>query len=305
MTRIGTVGDDGFVVFQQTGSTAVTYSTYGSILTAAKTNLELEQRHTEKGITARLYFKLVKSKLSQSEQDDLRDRIAKLQKIIKDTQLVGQTGLYEKSVHALVACVRELEAISIGCGRFVMKDFIEKYRAVRKDNGKSPVYFTPWHQFPRTAPKYVQDKILEVQEKKIFDSYHVLYLDYARDSKPIQSNKDKIKEKDPILFGCFDHTPDKFYFIVDWVDDFCDLTFSEFVKAVGVSKEETEVPELTKEYFEKLKKEAGDRLQRLKDTNRNNFKEKMAEEDKSAAVSKPDVKEDAPKKTPWYKRKLW
>ncbi len=51
------------------------------------------------------------------------------------------------------------------------------------------------------------------------------------------------KMKDPILFGWIKEN-NRLYFIADWEDEFCDLTFDEIVDVVGETKIEKN-PKLT------------------------------------------------------------
>ena len=64
----------------------------------------------------------------------------------------------------------------------------------------------------------------------------------ARTGKPVyydpnkeayQKTKQEIEdEKDPILFGLI-RGSDKLYFIGEWIDDICDLTFDELIEVLG------------------------------------------------------------------------
>jgi hypothetical protein len=49
------------------------------------------------------------------------------------------------------------------------------------------------------------------------------------------SSEEKQKMKDPILFGYIKET-DRLYFIADWEDEYCDLTFDEIVDVIGENK---------------------------------------------------------------------
>lgn len=46
--------------------------------------------------------------------------------------------------------------------------------------------------------------------------------------------------KDPILFGKIKET-DKLYFIADWQDEHCDLTFDKLIDFMGKDKDETKI----------------------------------------------------------------
>ena len=46
------------------------------------------------------------------------------------------------------------------------------------------------------------------------------------------TEKEVEDKKDPILFGLIQGS-DKLYFVGDWIDDVCDLTFDELVEVLG------------------------------------------------------------------------
>jgi hypothetical protein len=46
--------------------------------------------------------------------------------------------------------------------------------------------------------------------------------------------------RDPVLFGIIKET-DRLYFVADWEDDLCDLSFSEMIDAIGKDDEEFEL----------------------------------------------------------------
>ena len=48
--------------------------------------------------------------------------------------------------------------------------------------------------------------------------------------------------KDPVVFGIIKET-DKLYFVADWIDEYCDLTFRKIVDVVG-REEISKVPSL-------------------------------------------------------------
>lgn len=71
--------------------------------------------------------------------------------------------------------------------------------------------------------------------KGIFDKMYVVFTDYThREERRVEAVK---REKDPILFGTFQDAAtrtivERFYFIGDWVDEYCDLTLDKMVATV-------------------------------------------------------------------------
>lgn len=98
----------------------------------------------------------------------------------------------------------------------------------------------------------------------------------------VKTNKEKIREKDPILFGRFSFTPNTYYYITDWVDKYCDLTLVKLVDTLKVTDPEFEldfIPEIDDKYVKKIMQEVDDRVKRLSMTKPSNFVGLMREED--------------------------
>lgn len=256
------------------------------------------ERKADNKISARLYFKYVKSKFTKLEKEELKRRLSKLQKMVSATKDIGQQALYEKLSEAMAIAVRESESVAVGVTQYVDKKVIDKFRGKVKN-----VYLEPLEKFPRTIPAQVQRKIKRVLEMKLFDEYFVLFLDYTKEELP-KTNKEKIREKDPILFGCFQYAPDKYYPIVDWVDDFCDLTFDKFIEKIkedDIDFEPSKIEEMSDEYFEKIKLEVAARHDRLHNAKRSNYRDLMTEEDKIKLREEIIAEQKANKKSWWKK----
>jgi hypothetical protein len=220
-----------FVSLSDTSTSSSIYLTTllktDSVLTPAGSEVTVK----DVGVSPRLYFNLVKSKLKTVEKDKLETQLRQLQSLMPTADDLGQTALYEHLSQALAIAVRELEVAAVGCDRYVEKDTIEKFRKVRWEQGKPIVYFEKWEKFPRVPPSEVAEKLKYLRSMSLFDEYWVLYLNYAH-GKPLKTHQEKVKEKDPILFGKFAYQPDRFYVIADWVDEYCDLTLEQFVDEV-------------------------------------------------------------------------
>lgn len=241
--------------------------------------------NARKRIGPKLYFSYVKSKLTKTQVKKLKSRLQKLQALVKNAEEVGQNAAYEAFSRMLVIAVREAEAAACGYDVFVNKQDVEKFRYQVTENESShnnPVRFEKLEEFPRALPAKIQKVVKSVQKKGLFDELYVLSLDYSNEK--IKSTKEKIREKDPILFGKFAYDDQRLYFIADWVDEYCDLTLSKFVDELK-QKDETyntsTLEDLTPEYLERIKNEIKERDERLGDVNLGNFRNKMAEEDKA------------------------
>lgn len=255
---------------------------------------------TKKELGPRLYMKYVKSKLTKVQTQKVKERMDKLKKLIPYAKDMGQVALYEELSKELLVILRESEAVAIGCTQFVDRASINKFITIVKDR---VVKFDKFENFPRVVPQKIRTKVKTAQ--KVFDQIHILFVDYT-DEKPLKSNSEKIREKDPIVFGTFSFAPDKFYYIADWVDEYCDLTLSKFVEKMKADHPEfslSEVPEITEENFAKIKEEVIMRDKRLKETERNNWVEKIREEERARleAETKSPEQEVKPVKKPWWR----
>ncbi|HXN74858.1 MAG TPA: hypothetical protein VN855_00005, partial [Candidatus Acidoferrum sp.] len=194
-------------------------------------------------------------------------------------------ALYETLSKMLVVAVRESEAAACGYDVFVNQKDVTKFMGLVTEDDtshKNPVFFKKLEEFPRALPAKIQKTVKSVQSKGLFDELWVLYLDYS--GEEIKSTKEKIREKDPILFGKFSYDDQRLYFVADWIDEYCDLTLSKFVDEMKQNDGEYETSsmgEITPEYLERIKEEIKERDIRMKNVNSQNYRDKMAEEDRA------------------------
>ena len=244
----------------------------------------------KKVIHPQLYFKFVKSKMSKLEQKEMTERLFKLQTLVKQAEDLGQKALYEDFAKKIAICVREQEINVCGIEYIISKGSIDKY----KDKVKEvDIKFSKLEDYSRPIPANVKKRLDKFKKLMMFDNYMVLYLDYKEKidinnkKKAVadpKTNKQKIKEKDPILFGTLDYAPDKLYFIADWIDEYCDLTLDKFVQTIKKNDPEYElngIDELDEEYIQRMVKESRERFVRLKETDPGTYKKLMVDEDLS------------------------
>lgn len=261
--------------------------TTGSIVysntTPAGTQVDLKKG----GINPALVFRFVKSKLSKVEAAKLKEQAKKLQKFVKDAKEIGQQATYEEMAKMLTGIVGLLELEACGFDKYVSEEMVKKFEYKVQDR---VLRYGKLESFPRAIPDRIRRKIKQVQSKNLFTEYWILYLDYAKEN--LKTNKDKIREKDPILFGKIPNNPDKLFYIVDWVDEYCDLTLKKFIEEVKNKDADFEMetlPELDDQFLASLKKEVQDRDSRLATTGVGNFRQNMTVEDQLNA-KKEEVK---------------
>lgn len=256
---------------------------------------KLDQKGINKNLSPTLVFKFVKSKFTKLEKDRLRTRLTKLSSLLSYSKETEQWAMHEEVSKKIIEVILEQQAEVVGANKIVYKKDIEKFVNSVKDK---VIKFKTISEFPRIIPNDVKEKYKSIKEKRIFDEYWILYTDYVKPSEQIKSNKEKIKEKDPILFGKYDKFPEKFFWVADWQDEHCDLSLDGVVEKLENLEKGYRlktVDALSKHDVEQLKLEIESRDQRLKDTKVTNYKDLMKEEDK-ARQEKVEIKvEEKPK----------
>lgn len=239
----------------------------------------MESKNNVEGISATLLFKFVKSKLTKIQQGELKKRLSKLASLLKYSEEMQQWAVYEESAKKILEITREQEADLFGIEKFVLKKDVEKF--ISSVSNKI-VKLKALSEFPRIIPERVRKRLKNLQSKGLFDEYLILYTDLTVPEDEIKSNKQKIKEKDPILFGKFNNIPDKLYYIADWIDEYCDLTFDKLTDELTNLMPEYQIEfieDISPKYLARIKKEILDKQTRLKSAKNSNFKDLMRQED--------------------------
>ncbi len=197
-----------------------------------------------KEMTPTEYFETLKDKKKKTSDEDLKNFYNGALQTVEKLKTTGQKRLIEK-LRFLVDCVeKEREIVKLGINTFVDRTDIEEYI----DNiANDAVKIIELENYPRNIPDDIVDII--AQTKPYFDQMYVLFTDYTGEVER-QVEKDRM-EKDPILFGTFQkrseiRSPmpdnsayvisDRFYYLGDWVDEYCDLTMDKFIREVGKEK---------------------------------------------------------------------
>ena len=85
-------------------------------------------------------------------------------------------------------------------------------------------------EFDRVIPDQVMDKFNEAEKLKVFDNYLILHYDPKKADNPYYTKEKAPKPRDPIMFGVIRNS-DKMYFVADWIDEYCGLTYKEILSA--------------------------------------------------------------------------
>ena len=216
-----------------------------------------KEQTTSKSYAEECFEKIKNSKLEASDEylNTVYDTcLAMLEKF----KITGQVKAIRKLMYHLECIEREHKVVAEGVTKFVYRSDVEDYidNVATKD-----VKIIELKNYERTIP----DEIIEVVDKvgKYFDGLYVVFTDYT--GKVERQIKKEERTADPILFGVFknDETNtiiERFYYLGDWVDEYCDLTLDKMVgemkeadrpKIVHSCKQPQDVEEL-KRQLEKL-----------------------------------------------------
>ena len=133
----------------------------------------------------------------------------------------------KKLMFHLECIEKEREIVKMGINTFIYRDDIEEYiDSVAKDTVK----IIELENYEREIPDDIVSIIEKVKDK--FDQLYVVFTDYT--GKVERLIEKERREKDPILFGTFQNQSnrtviDRFYYIGDWEDEYCDLTLDKMV----------------------------------------------------------------------------
>lgn len=183
-------------------------------------------------IEAGLYFKYVKSKLGYLEGRRFEKRMKSLQAAFLAAVDNGQEALAEKILKELTIDTRESLMFARGITKYIDYDVLHKYK--NKIRG-GHISDTKFKDFTRVIPPEVLKAKKKVEE--LFDGFVIYhYWDEKAEDHRVKKQKmdpvEKQRMRDPILFGVIRET-NRLYFVAEWEDEFCDLTFDQMVKVVG------------------------------------------------------------------------
>lgn len=169
------------------------------------------------------YFKNIKTCIE--EFDDIESKIQYLTKVEKSLRESGQ----EKMLNICFAQRKVLDYEKIlkdsKFNRFITDENLVKFTLQCK-RGLVMEYID---EFKRIIPQSVIDNKNLAEDLLVFDNYVVLHYD------PTIKNISHAEKKDPILFGVIKNSK-KLYFIDDWIDEKCDLTYEKIIKELDIDE---------------------------------------------------------------------
>src|SRR3990167_235786 len=179
-------------------------------------------------ISSDVFFQKIKKTKKQIQIID--GIVGKYFKQIEQAEKLGQTALVERLKDDIEVVKAEALAVVCGVKEYLTQSQIDK---LLKKSTKN-IEITPIKNFIRPIP----EKLISIKEKldteKVFAEYVVMHYDPKKENTEL-TKKEKARKRDPILFGIIKGSRN-FYFIGDWIDEYCDLTLKE---AVAIIEEKT------------------------------------------------------------------
>lgn len=185
--------------------------------------------------TPQEYFDYLKGKKVKVTDSELQNVYENGLRLLNKYETTGQIAAMKKLIFQLDTIEKERELVKLGVDTFVYKDDIETYI---DDIAKNVVKIIELCRYEREIP----DEIVETvsKTKHLFNQYYIVFTDYTgKVEKQVAKER---REKDPILFGTFQDDAnrtmvDRFYFLGDWVDEYCDLTLDKMVAEIKNKKD--------------------------------------------------------------------
>lgn len=178
-------------------------------------------------LTPQEYFDVIKDKKNHITDEQLADVYDNCLELLTKYKITGQTKGIKKLLFHLECIEKEREIVKLGIDTFVYRDDIEFYI----DNVASDVVkIIEIENYEREIPDEIVEIIGQVKDK--FDQLYIVFTDYT--GKVERQVQEERRSKDPILFGTFQDNAtrsviDRFYYLGDWVDEYCDLTLDKMV----------------------------------------------------------------------------
>lgn len=193
------------------------------------------------------YFKVLKGKLNSQTEKDLTNQLNVLAEHILAAKKINQKKFLEKLSFTYQTILKEQILLAAGFSKFVYKDDIKDF--IDKVKPAKSVKIIELERFPRAIPLSVMENIKKVQDLEIFSGFVVVFTDFTDSDHSTKKEREVIqRNRDPIVFGYFKSNPEdvsmgtstgltheRFYFVDDWEDEFCDLTFAKMVAKMSES----------------------------------------------------------------------
>lgn len=201
------------------------------------------------------YFEKLKDSKQTITSQKLKESYGVILELAEKYKKTGQTKSLRQLQFLTSILGEEEKLVDLGVTTFIYRDVIEDFITNVADKVVKVIEL-------RNYLREIPDEAVEVVEKTkdIFTEFYVVFTDYTgREERRVAQER---REKDPILFGCFKNSEfvgDRFYFLCDWIDPWCDLTLNKMIDQYKSKKgqdptHEIEIPQTIDELREVIGK---------------------------------------------------
>lgn len=192
-----------------------------------------EGNNKESELSPQEYFEVMKNKKNTISSKDLEKIYENCLELANKYRITGQIRGLRKILFCMESIEKEQRLVEMGITTFIYRDDIDFYIdsvSRNRNQDKRPIKIIELERYEREIPDEIVDVIDKTKE--LFDQMYIVYTDYTgKEERKIEAEK---KQKDPILFGTFQNREkkvcvDRFYYLGDWVDEYCDLTLDKMI----------------------------------------------------------------------------
>ena len=187
--------------------------------------------YEDKELSPQAYFNKMKSMKKNITSEELNDIYDNCLELANKYCITGQIRALKKILFCMESITKEKQLVDMGIVTFIYRDDIDFYIDNVAKNKSKPIKIIELERYEREIPDEIVDVISKT--KDIFDQMYIVYTDYSNKSERVVEKRKR--DKDPILFGTFQSKKDKvcidrFYYLGDWVDEYCDLTLDKMIQ---------------------------------------------------------------------------
>lgn len=184
----------------------------------------------KKELTPKEYFEILKTKKEEVTDARLQDIYSNAVKMLEGFIITEQQESAKKMIYHMETIEKEHELVKLGVTTFVYKEDVVDFINNISDD---VVKVIELKNYQRALPEEAIQAVSKT--KHLFDEFFIVFTDYTGEAEK-KVKKERI-EKDPILFGVFfdkkqDIAIERFYFLADWEDEYCDLTLDKMVSVM-------------------------------------------------------------------------
>ena len=194
-------------------------------------NIEVQ----EDAVEPKEYFKILKDKTKKAEKERLANQLEVIAEQIIAAKSVGQKNFLERLGFCYETIIKEQQLLSRGLSSFVYKEDVKAF--LDKVKPKNSIRIIELERYPRAIPLKNLKDIERIKKWELFDDFCVVFTDFTGSSHSTKEEREFVKRnRDPVVFGYFknkNEQHERFYFVTDWEDEHCDLTFTKMIEKMA------------------------------------------------------------------------